>query len=102
MRQLKKIVDEAHAELKPVSVCGELAGNPMGAGLLLAMGYDSLSMNATNLPKVKSIIRGISKEWSEQLLAEVLTMESGQVIASTMQLMLEKAGFGRIIGPSVR
>ncbi len=99
---LKKIVDEAHAEQKPVSVCGELAGNPMGAVLLMAMGYDSLSMNATNLPKVKSIIRGISKEWSEQLLAEVLTMESGQVIASTMQLMLEKAGFGRIIGPSVR
>jgi len=99
---LKKIVDEAHAENKPVSVCGELAGSPMGAVLLMAMGYDSLSMNATNLPKVKSIIRGISKEWSEQLLNEVLTMESGQVIASTLQLMLEKAGFGRIIGPAVR
>jgi phosphotransferase system enzyme I (PtsP) len=28
-------------------------------------------------------------------------MESGDVIASTMQLMLEKAGFGRIIGPNV-
>jgi phosphotransferase system enzyme I (PtsP) len=73
----------------------------MGAVLLMAMGYDCLSMNATNLPKVKSVLRGISREWAENLLNEVITMESGEVIASTLQLMLEKAGFGRIIGPNV-
>ena len=101
LQALKRIVDEAHAEGKPVSVCGELAGNPMGAVLLMAMGYDILSMNATNLPKVKSVLRGISREWAETLLNEVITMESGEVIASTLQLMLEKAGFGRIIGPNV-
>jgi phosphotransferase system enzyme I (PtsP) len=99
LQALKRIVDDAKAEGKPVSVCGELAGNPMGAVLLMAMGYDVLSMNSTNLPKVKSVIRGISREWADNLLAEVLTMESGQVIASTIQLVLEKAGFGRIIGP---
>ncbi|MEC8102951.1 MAG: putative PEP-binding protein, partial [Pseudomonadota bacterium] len=101
LQALKRIVDEARAEGKPVSVCGELAGNPMGAVLLMAMGYDCLSMNATNLPKVKSVLRGISREWAENLLNEVITMESGEVIASTLQLMLEKAGFGRIIGPNV-
>ena len=101
LQALKRIADEARDEGKPVSVCGELAGNPMGAILLMAMGYDCLSMNATNLPKVKSVIRGISLEWAENLLNEVITMESGEVIASTLQLMLEKAGFGRIIGPNV-
>ncbi|MEK9765988.1 MAG: putative PEP-binding protein, partial [Thalassolituus sp.] len=101
LQALKRIVEEAHAENTSVSVCGELAGNPLGAVLLMAMGYDFLSMNATNLPKVKSVIRGISKEWAENLLNEVVTMESGEVIASTLQLMLEKAGFGRIIGPNV-
>jgi len=101
LQALKRIVEEAHAENTSVSVCGELAGNPLGAVLLMAMGYDFLSMNATNLPKVKSVIRGISKEWAENLLNEVITMESGEVIASTLQLMLEKAGFGRIIGPNV-
>ena len=74
----------------------------MGAVLLMAMGYDILSMNATNLPKVKSVVRGISKEWAERLLQEVMVMESAQVIASTLQLMLEKAGFGRIIGPVIK
>jgi phosphotransferase system enzyme I (PtsP) len=65
----------------------------------MAMGYDMLSMNATNLPKVKSVIRGISREWADQLLAEVLQIESAPVITATLQLSLEKAGFGRIIGP---
>ena len=101
LQALQHIVKEAHSEGKSGSVCGELAGNPMGAVLLMAMGYDCLSMNATNLPKVKSIIRGISREWADNLLSEVIGMESGDVIASTMQLMLEKAGFGRIIGPNV-
>ncbi len=99
LNALKMIADMAHEIGKPVSVCGELAGNPLGAVLLMAMGYDMLSMNATNLPKVKSVIRGISRKWADQLLAEVLQIESAPVITATLQLSLEKAGFGRIIGP---
>ncbi len=99
LNALKMIADEAHAIGKPVSVCGELAGNPMGAVLLMAMGYEMLSMNATNLPKVKSVIRGIRREWAQQLLEQVMKLESAPVINSTLQLSLEKAGFGRIIGP---
>lgn len=101
LNALKTIADHAHAVGKPVSVCGELAGDPMGAVLLLAMGYDMLSMNATNLPKVKSVIRGISRAWAQELMAEVLQLESASVITNTLQLSLEKAGFGRIIGPAL-
>ena len=100
LHALKTIADGAHAVGKPVSLCGELAGNPMGAVLLMAMGYDMLSMNATNLPKVKSIIRGISLDWAADLLEQVLKLESAPVITATLQLSLEKAGFGRIIGPA--
>jgi phosphotransferase system enzyme I (PtsP) len=99
LNALKMIADVSHEIGKPVSVCGELAGNPLGAVLLMAMGYDMLSMNATNLPKVKSVIRGINLEWANQLLTEVLKIESAPVITATLQLSLEKAGFGRIIGP---
>lgn len=97
---LKLIAEGAHEVGKPVSVCGELAGNPLGCVLLMAMGYDMLSMNATNLPKVKSIIRGINMEWAKRLLDQVLQIESAQVIAAMVQLALEKEGFGRIIGPA--
>ncbi|MBM95253.1 MAG: phosphoenolpyruvate--protein phosphotransferase [Oceanospirillaceae bacterium] len=99
---LKTIADEARAVGKPVSVCGELAGNPLGCVLLMAMGYDMLSMNATNLPKVKSILRGITRDWAEKLLNQVMQIESAEIIASMIHLSLEKEGFGRIIGPGGR
>ena len=47
---LKKVVDDAHLEGKPVSICGEMAGRSAAAVLLMAMGFDSLSMNVTNPP----------------------------------------------------
>ena len=63
------MVKEAHGEGKPVSICGEMAGDPAAAMLLLAMGFDSLSMNATNPPKVKWLLRQISMDTAQQLLA---------------------------------
>lgn len=96
---LYKIAQDAKAINKPVSICGELAGNPAGAVVLMAMGYDMLSMNASNLPKVKSVIRGISQEWAQELLAEIMQLENAQVIAATVELALEKVGLGRMIGP---
>lgn len=60
LHALKKVVDDAHLEGKPVSICGEMAGDPAAAVLLMAMGFDSLSMNATNLPKVKWLLRQIT------------------------------------------
>lgn len=97
---LNTIAQGAKASNTPVSICGEMAGNPSGAVLLMAMGYDMLSMNATNLPKVKSVIRGINLEWAKELLDEVMMIESAPIIASTVHLALEKAGFARIIGPT--
>ena len=96
---LNKIAQDAKAINKPISICGELAGNPAGAVILMAMGYEMLSMNASNLPKVKSVIRGVTQEWAEELLAEVMQLENAQVITATIELALEKVGLGRMIGP---
>lgn len=96
---LYKIAQDAKAINKPVSICGELAGNPAGAVILMAMGFEMLSMNASNLPKVKSVIRGVTLEWAQELLAEIMQLENAQVIAATVELALEKIGLGRMIGP---
>ena len=95
---LYKIAQDAKAINKPVSICGELAGNPAGAVILMAMGYEMLSMNASNLPKVKSVIRGVTLAWAEELLAEIMQLENAQVIAATVELALENVGLGRMIG----
>lgn len=69
---MNHVVKSAHAEGKLAGVCGELAGDPLGALILMAMGYDSLSMNASNLLKVKALIRKSSMAGLKPLLREIL------------------------------
>jgi phosphotransferase system enzyme I (PtsP) len=100
LQALVRVAQDAHSVGKPIGICGELAGDPGGALLLMAMGYDSLSMNAASLPKVKSVIRSVSREWSVQLLEDVLLLDSPHVIKSCVDLALRNGGFGRFLKPS--
>jgi len=97
---LKFVVDAAHEEGKPVSICGEMAGDPKAAVILMAMGFDILSMNAANLPRVKSVIRGVTAEFANNLLAEIMELDDAQVINSTVELALEKNGVTRLLRPA--
>ena len=87
----------AHAENTYVGICGELAGTPVGAVLLMAMGYHVLSMNASNLPKVKWIIRNIKMSDARRMLAKVLRMETAEEIEDFMQRKLVEVGLGRVV-----
>jgi phosphotransferase system enzyme I (PtsP) len=97
---LQALVDVAaacKAEGKKVGICGELAGDPEGAVLLLAMGYDLLSMNATSLPKVKQALRNIRFSEAEELLARVLQLDHAEMIHRCMQQFLTEHGMERFI-----
>ena len=100
LEALQRVVKEAHEEGKPVSICGEMAGDPAAAVLLLAMGFDSLSMNATNLPKVKWLLRQISKQTAQDLLVKVMRIDSPEVIHATLQLALRNLGLDRMTNPA--
>ena len=100
LQALRLVVAGAHAEGKPVSICGEMAGDPACAVLLMAMGFDGLSMNATNLPKVKWLLRQISMGKAQELLGRVMSIDNPQVIHSTLQLALRNLGLGRMINPA--
>jgi phosphotransferase system enzyme I (PtsP) len=100
LQALQHVVNEAHAEGKPVSICGEMAGDPAAAVLLMAMGFDSLSMNATNLPKVKWMLRQISLSKAKEMLAQLLKIDNPQVIHSSLQLALKNLGLARMINPA--
>ncbi|TWD47427.1 phosphoenolpyruvate--protein phosphotransferase [Pseudomonas sp. SJZ131] len=100
LQALQNVVRDAHAEGKPVSICGEMAGDPAAAVLLMAMGFDSLSMNATNLPKVKWMLRQINLSKAKELLAELITIDNPQVIHSSLQLALKNLGLARLGNPA--
>ncbi|WP_027857466.1 phosphoenolpyruvate--protein phosphotransferase [Marinobacterium jannaschii] len=99
LRALAFIAKEAHKENVPVSICGEMAADPAGALLLMAMGYDVLSMNATNLPKIKSAIRMVSLEQANRLLATVMAMDDADAIQNLLQQRLNELGMSQFNRP---
>lgn len=94
---LREVATAAHSEGKFVGICGELAGTPFGAVLCLAMGYDVLSMNSTNLPRVKWVIRNISMMQARRWLVSALRMNQAEEIEEFMREALIEAGLGRVV-----
>ncbi len=80
LRTLRQIVEEAHRAKLSVGVCGEMAGDPVFAPLLLGLGMDSLSMSPAWLPSVKYLIRAMTMKDARALAAEALAMESASEI----------------------
>ncbi len=99
LHALKMVADGAHAEGKPVGICGELAGDPGAVMLLIAMGYDMLSMNANNLLKVKAVIRNSRIADSRALLERALTLDSSDQVFELLHEALSKAGVDRLLKP---
>lgn len=97
LNALREVARAAHAEQTEVGICGELAGTPVGAVLLMAMGYDVLSMNASNLPKVKWVVRNIKRSDARRMLARVLRMDTALEILDFMHRQLIDIGLGRVI-----
>lgn len=97
LRALIQVVESGHQEGKHISICGEMSGDPASAILLLAMGFDSFSMNASSIGRIKWIVRHFTKKKSAKLLQDVLSMESAVMIRKHMELALERAGLGNLI-----
>ncbi|MCB1646692.1 MAG: phosphoenolpyruvate--protein phosphotransferase, partial [Pseudomonadales bacterium] len=97
LHALKHVVEAAHAENKPLGICGEMAGNPAAAILLTAMGYDVLSMNSTNLLMVKWAVRSFELSKAKRMLNKVLKMDNAWLIKNYVDEQMRKAGLGRIV-----
>ncbi len=76
LRLLKTIAEAGKEAGIPVSICGEMAGDPMNVPLLLAMGLDSFSMNALSIPMVKRIIRAMTLDECRDLLRRAMELSS--------------------------
>lgn len=101
LKALDFIVHEAHKERKQVSICGEIAADPGGALLLMAMGYDVLSVNANNLPKIKFAIRNVSFSRARQLLLSVRALHDAEEIHQELRQSLKAFGLARLTRPAI-
>ena len=89
---IKKVADAAARAGKPVSLCGEMAGEPVNAVLLMGLGIRSFSLSAPNIPQVKEAIRRISLERAQRIAHKVLGMESAEEIGLYLAAVKKELG----------
>lgn len=75
-QMIKNIADAAERKQVPLSICGELASDPIAACCLLGMGISSLSMNAVLLPAVKQMLCAHSLSEMQKLSEKVLKSDT--------------------------
>jgi phosphotransferase system enzyme I (PtsI) len=73
LRMLKSVVSAAHNEGIWISMCGEMASDPLYGMLLLGLGFDELSMTPGSIPLLKRIIRSITYGQAAEVAQRVFT-----------------------------
>ncbi|MBL4899465.1 MAG: phosphoenolpyruvate--protein phosphotransferase, partial [Colwellia sp.] len=97
LRALNSIAEQSAKYSVPLSLCGELAGEPAGALLLLAMGFDKLSMNGHNIARIKWVIRHVDFKRAKIILAYTLKLTTAKQVHSYLNEQLEQLGLGSFI-----
>ncbi|MFT4654603.1 MAG: phosphotransferase system enzyme I (PtsP) [Kangiellaceae bacterium] len=97
LNALKQIIIESNKANIPVTVCGELAGEPAGAVILLAMGYRKLSMNAHSLRKINWVLRNTNVSRMQGLLNTILRQDTQQDVISLINDYLESKQLAGLI-----
>jgi phosphotransferase system enzyme I (PtsP) len=97
LRAIGQVVYEAHKLGKPVSVCGEMAGDPASALALMGLGVNSLSMSVSSLPRVKWVIRSFTTDEARDLLEQALRLEEPRAIRELYNGVLEQGGLGGLV-----
>lgn len=80
LRLVRNVIEESHKAGKWTGMCGELAGDPMAAVVLLGLGLDEFSMSASSIPKIKQIIRNTTYEEAKRIADHVINMSTGQEV----------------------
>jgi phosphotransferase system enzyme I (PtsP) len=92
LHSIKRVADVANREGKQVSICGEMAADPISAMLLIGMGISDFSMSAPLIPLVKQTIRKVSKAAAVDMAQQVLAMKSSDEIRNYLEGVRKRLG----------
>lgn len=76
LHSIKHVADVCARAGKSVSVCGEMAADPVNTILLMGLGITEFSLSAPYIPVVKQSLRRVSRKEAEKLAARILKLES--------------------------
>lgn len=90
LRALKQVCAAATEAGIDVSLCGEMAGEPMYLAVLMGVGLKELSMNHPCIPRVKRVLRNLSYTDAEKLVAKLMTFSTGKEVANHLDREMRK------------
>lgn len=85
LRLVRSVTEAGRARGIPVSMCGEMAGDPMLSMILLGLGLEELSMNAVAIPMVKSVLRASVMAEAQRLAADALELATAAEVEDLVQ-----------------
>jgi len=90
LRLIKNIIDAAHSKGIRVAMCGEMASEPALVLVLLGLGLDELSMPPLVIPKIKYIIRSVTRPQVEEIARVALSFSVGKEVEEYTALRLKE------------
>ncbi len=100
LRLLSQIVEAARGANKPVSLCGDLAGDPALTWILLGLGLTDLSMAPQQIPAIKAVIRASSFAEATELTKEAMSLPSEIEVEALVRSVM-RGRFGSELGGSL-
>jgi phosphotransferase system enzyme I (PtsI) len=91
LRTLGKIAEAAQLHGRPLSVCGEMAGQPLQAVLLVGLGFRELSMAPSAIPRVKEAVRAVRAAEAHSLAERCLGLATCDEIEALVRAALPLA-----------
>jgi len=102
LKALMQVMRDAKPHVEEISVCGEMAGNPLSALLLVGMGYRRLSMSAGSLLRVKHVLRQVSLGFTEHLVMSALRCTDAKAVHDLVEGAVQEIGLLHLIRPATR
>ena len=90
LRLVKHIIDTAHQHHLWVGMCGEMAGDPRLALILLGLGLDGFSTSPVNIPEIKRAIRSVKMSEAQKIAEEALSLSTGTEVETFVEKMFNK------------
>jgi len=90
LRFVKSVIEHGHKADIWVGMCGEMAGEPELALLLLGFGLDEFSMSPVAIPQVKRVIRSTTLSFAKEVAAKALTLSTGKEVEEFAKAKLKE------------
>ncbi|HTH38121.1 MAG TPA: phosphoenolpyruvate--protein phosphotransferase [Pyrinomonadaceae bacterium] len=90
LKAIRRVLNASSAAEKPAIVCGEMAGSPFYAPILIGLGAEILSMNVNSIERVRRVVSGIAAEEARQLVRSLETLSTVEEIDKKVRSQARK------------